>query len=51
MSETKLKEHKPNDIFNIAGFQLPFIKITIQMAVEEQLFMYGMVFLQKEQRF
>ena len=26
MSETKLKEHKPNDVFKIAGFQLPFRK-------------------------
>ena len=26
MSKTKLKEHKPNDIFKIAGFQLPFRK-------------------------
>ena len=26
MSETKLKEHKPNDVFKIVGFQLPFRK-------------------------
>ena len=26
MSEKKLKEHKPNDIFKIAGFQLSFRK-------------------------
>ena len=26
MSQTKLKEHKPNDVFKIAGFQLPFRK-------------------------
>ena len=26
MSKTKLKEHKPNDVFKIAGFQLPFRK-------------------------